>query len=487
MFWTDSTDVLHWIRRRRARKLFVENRVTVIRELTDSHQWHHVRGVENPADLGTRGISLSALSENAMWWNGPPFIRTWGGEKPEECDATHLSPEAQAEDKLETRQQMTTITAAAATSSEPDGPFDITGCSSLKKVIERTAWVMRFISNVRRQRQERSMGSLTPEERRQALQFWIKRAQGKAFSPELRCVKQGALLPKGSSLTKLRPQLNEDGVLCAVPRTMEPPLPILPEFAHITTLLIDEAHTRCFHQNTRVTLALLSGEYLVRRRSVSRVVSICTRCRRYRGLNYQPVDGGLSSFRTQPSRPFSRVGLDFFGPLYVEEGTKAWVLLFTCATSRATHLELVRSQGIDDVKRALRRFFALRSIPELILSDNAKTFRVLLGHIPRSVTWRFIPEAAPWWGGFWERLVGVTKKCLKITLHQCHLSFEELSVVLYELAFHVNLRPLTVSDDELLTPAHLLFGVASIYGIIGTGGIQENRVRSSLAPSPSCR
>ena len=115
---------------------------------------------------------------------------------------------------------------------------------------------------------------------------------------------------------------------------------------------------------------------------------------------------------------------------------------------------------------ALRRFFALRGTPFLIYSDNAKTFKAMLHHIPRSVTWRFIPEAAPWWGGFWERLVGVTKKCLKITLHLCSLSHEALAATLYELAFHLNMRPLTSVDEELLTPAHLLFGVTSIRGVL---------------------
>ena len=72
--------------------------------------------------------------------------------------------------------------------------------------------------------------------------------------------------------------------------------------------------------------------------------------------------------------------------------------------------------------------------------------------------------------------MGITKKCLKITLHQCHLTYDELVVTLYELAFHLNLRPLTVSDDELLTPAHLLFGVSSVLGIVSRSGVDEDRV-----------
>ncbi|XP_043205684.1 uncharacterized protein LOC122387583 isoform X1 [Amphibalanus amphitrite] len=207
---------------------------------------------------------------------------------------------------------------------------------------------------------------------------------------------------------------------------------------------------------------------MVRRRAVRRVVDTCTRCRRYRGLPYRSPEGALPTFRTQPARPFSKVGVDFMGPLYVDgHQKKVWILLITCATSRAVHLELVRSQASSDLIIALRRFFALRGTPILVYSDNARTFHALTGHLPHSVTWKFIPESAPWWGGYWERLVGVTKKALRITLHLCHLSFEELSVTLYELAFAINLRPLTQDDGEnVLTPAHFLFGVTAINGVL---------------------
>ena len=471
VFWTDSTDVLYWIINSKPRKTFVENRVSSILQLSCPEQWRHVKGVDNPADLGTRGMAIAAVATSEKWWTGPPHILQSYPVDQTPIEIPELSPAAQKELKPETTQKVTaTVTMVTSTRSESDRLFDITSCSKLGQVIGRTAWVKRFIYNARRPPDERMSGSLTCEERQEALGFWIREAQRCTYQAELACVEKGDLLPAGSSLEKLRPQLSQDGILCAIPRTNELPLPILPDLTHISTLIIDDAHRRCFHQGTRVTLALLSAEYLVRRRSVKRIVDTCTRCRRYRGRCYHPEDGPLPAFRTEPSRPFSKVGLDFFGPLYVDSGTKVWTLLFTCATSRAVHLELVRSQGVEDVKMALRRFFALRSTPELIYSDNAKTFHALLSHLPRSVVWKFIPEAAPWWGGFWERMVGVTKKCLKITLHQCHLSFEELAVTLYELAFYLNLRPLTSSDDDPLTPAHLLFGVTSIRGVVSNFG-----------------
>ncbi|XP_043230696.1 uncharacterized protein LOC122385999 [Amphibalanus amphitrite] len=405
-YWTDSTDVLCWIKSDKLFRVFVQNRVTAIRELTDPDRWRFVRGLENPADLGTRGITLSQLAVSAKWWNGPPFLVT--SDLPPQPDPVEtVSPEADVEERR----------VAPVTRSHPvmqnvpsvetaDDAFQATDFSDLGAAVNRIAWLKRFVHNARSPETERQSGPLSPEERREALVYWIREAQRRAFPEELRA-------------------------------------------------------------GTRVTLALLSGEYFIRRRTVRRVLGTCFRCRRYRGLPYRAADGRLPAFRSEVSRPFSKVGIDYFGPLYVDRDTKVWALLITCASSRAVHLELVRSQSAADLTLALRRFMALRGTPSLIVSDNARTFRALVSHVPRSVKWRFIPEAAPWWGGFWERLVGVTKSALKITLHQCHLSYDELAVTLYELAFHLNLRPLTPSDgDDLLTPAHLLFGVTTISGVV---------------------
>ncbi len=66
-------------------------------------------------------------------------------------------------------------------------------------------------------------------------------------------------------------------------------------------------------------------------------------------------------------------------------------------------------------------------LPATITSDNAKTFKSAKGDIERiirseevrqylverRVKWNFIVEHAPWWGGFWERLVASVKRPLK--------------------------------------------------------------------------
>lgn len=82
------------------------------------------------------------------------------------------------------------------------------------------------------------------------------------------------------------------------------------------------------------------------RQYVKKLLHRCTVCRKHGGRPYAVPDAApLPKMRVQEVPPFSITGVDFTGALYVkqhngEEG-KAYICLFTCATSRAVHLEVV--------------------------------------------------------------------------------------------------------------------------------------------------
>ena len=76
------------------------------------------------------------------------------------------------------------------------------------------------------------------------------------------------------------------------------------------------------------------------------------------------------------------MGIDFAGPLYVRASTssenvdeKCYVCLFTCATTRAVHLELTRNLTVDSFLLAFRTFTSRRGLPATLVTDDAKTFR----------------------------------------------------------------------------------------------------------------
>ncbi|XP_044184810.1 uncharacterized protein LOC122964955 [Acropora millepora] len=68
--WTDSMTTLHWIKGvERNYKQFGENRVREIRQNVPPESWGHCPGIENPADLPSRGMKAEALKQSEIWWN----------------------------------------------------------------------------------------------------------------------------------------------------------------------------------------------------------------------------------------------------------------------------------------------------------------------------------------------------------------------------------------------------------------------------------
>ena len=71
-FWTDSMATLGWIKSTKHQKVFVANRIAKILANSKSEQWNFVPGKINPADHGTRGLSLTDLKEK--WLSSPKFL-----------------------------------------------------------------------------------------------------------------------------------------------------------------------------------------------------------------------------------------------------------------------------------------------------------------------------------------------------------------------------------------------------------------------------
>ena len=81
----------------------------------------------------------------------------------------------------------------------------------------------------------------------------------------------------------------------------------------------------------------------------------------------------------------------------------------------------------------------------------------------QGVIWQFIPKHGPWFGGFWEYLIGLTKAAIKKVLGRAFVSLSTLQTIIVEVEAHLNNRPLNYVSSELddpdpLIPTHLLYG-----------------------------
>ena len=248
---------------------------------------------------------------------------------------------------------------------------------------------------------------------------------------------------------------------------------LLPEDNHISKLIVMQCHNMVMHNGVRETLTQLRTKFwIVRDRQVVKmIISKCVVCQKIEGKGYGiPYPPPLPPFRFTDEFAFSRIGLDYAGPVYVKDiytrtkMNKAYIALYTCASTRALHLDLVPELSSQAFLRSFRRFVARRGIPARVLSDNAKTFKSMdVDEYIRSigVVWSYNIEGAPWWGDFFERMVKSVKRCLKKVIGSAKLTYEELLTILIEVECVLNSRPLTyVYDDatEPLTPSHLVLG-----------------------------
>lgn len=181
-----------------------------------------------------------------------------------------------------------------------------------------------------------------------------------------------------------------------------------------------------------------------------------------------PPVAPLPKERVTMSKPFTYTGVDYLGPIYIRtegEMEKRWACLYTCLAVRAVHLEVVTNLTAEECLLAMRRFIATRGTPEMILSDNATCFKLTAEVmeeqfcIKNKIKWKFIVELAPWFGGVYERLIGLVKHCLKRTIDKHILNEGQLRTIVKEIEAVLNCRPLTsVGKDieHILTPADFL-------------------------------
>ncbi|XP_020896007.1 uncharacterized protein LOC110234937 [Exaiptasia diaphana] len=167
------------------------------------------------------------------------------------------------------------------------------------------------------------------------------------------------------------------------------------------------------------------------RSKVKKTINECKTCKTFNTKPYgETATADMPTFRTENSRPFQTTGVDFAGPLEYKvsksEKAKCYILIFTCATSRAVHLELTKTQTADELQQKLSAFITRRTRPERIISDNAQTFKATAEWIRQirksealqdflarqQIHWQFNLAKSPWWGGMYERLIKEVKKTL---------------------------------------------------------------------------
>ena len=428
-------------------------------------------------------MTFQQLRSSTMWRHGPSWLTSrelWPSWEPTDVLTTQVlteSTECKQNDQPSPQNSPADLLKV----------LDIERYSSLQKLLAVTAYVLRF-TNIIRQRVSTNMKHLTTIELAKANIKWLHAVQHEAFFAEISNLKSQS--PRLPLVRQLRLFLDEDQLIRCGGRIHNAPLSeltkfpyLLPSKHHFTNLVISQAHVMQHHSGVNSTLTTIRQQYWIPsgRQRVRSLLRKCVICRKTTGKAYMTPDPPpLVKCRVNKTQPFEVTGVDFTGALYVRgrEGEhKVYICLFTCAVSRAIHLEIVLELSLECFLQAFRRFVSRRSLPRLLLSDNASTYLAAAEELQkllssaalkedlsrRGVEWRFIPKRAPWFGGFWERLIALTKSALKKVLGRTHATLESLQTIVVEVEAVLNNRPLTyvssdVTDADPITPSHLLHG-----------------------------
>jgi hypothetical protein len=362
-------------------------------------------------------------------------------------------------------------------------PIQVQRWGSLQKSIRVFGWILRFLRNARSPASNRNTSDLTFEELEIAKTQLIRTVQRQFYRDEIARLEGGLPIQKSSSIYKLSPYIDSEGLLRVQGRlefadlTYDEKHPVIIPKSWLAQLIVEFQHTLLKHAGVNALITSIRNTYWIvgLRRIAKAVKSRCIACQRLDSRACVQPMAPLPDLRVQRAYPFAVMGIDHAGPLFCLDvpGHKFYILLITCATVRAVHLELVSSLNVQECVRGIRRFVARRGLPTVIYSDNAKTFvtsrdvlRNLYGEL--APDWRFSAPRSPWWGGFWERLVRSVKSALKKSIGVRALTFSELETTLIEVEACINSRPLTfvgdsVSDRSPLTPSHFLIGRSGFY------------------------
>lgn len=487
--FTDSSTVLSWLGTEPHKlKTFVAHRVVQVNEATSTFVWQHVSTHDNPADLCSRGLSCAQLAACERWWSGPPWLTSdlsnWPvrlvGERdnvPELKTTLHSClTETQGADVLHTLLERT---------------------SSLTRLQRITAWLYRFINNVKVDSSQRNLTTfLSTYELDESLQILVKHVQKKDFHDVSSQINSNK--PISKHLQKLSIFIDSAGVLRVGGRLKQSDLPdsakhpyLLPKQSRLSELLIDHYHVSYLHSGPRLLHSLVQRRFWILglRNLIRSRLSRCVTCFKVNPTPFQPVMGDLPPSRLKPGHCFQSIGIDFGGPFMVKESRrrsartyKSYLCLIVCHAVKAVHLELVTELTTEAFIASLDRFVARRGLCQSITTDGGTNFvgaKRYLSEVSemldrenltlsdqlaaRGIIWRINPPSGAHFGGIFESGIKSTKYHLKRVIGSQVLTFEELYTVLAKVEAMLNSRPLVaLSSDpnevDALTAGHFLIG-----------------------------
>lgn len=484
---SDSMAVLSWLKTGTSEKSrFIVNWLNSICQANIT-EYRYVPTDLNAADVASRGCDLRTLDSHPLWWSGPHFLsrddslwdpQPYFAEPKIKVDTTAFSFEGTKHFNAAVTEVLTPV-------------IDVSRYSSYKKAVNVAAYVLKYLKKV-----VLDKCAVVPAGTFSTLKTLPETRQvtSEDFGlAELVLLREAQRRDEPSKEEKNRFGIYTDanGLARCTSRLVNSDLatdaknPIwLPHKAWVTKLICLDYHLKHFHAEVSHTVNQLRSRFCLakdKQTTKSALYLECYECKRRKAKPFaRPEMASLPKERVTPAVPWSRVGLDYWGPEEVSVGPgqtqKMWICLFTDQVSRSVHLEPAFSLSTDDFLRCFTRFVSLRGRPDVVYSDNMAAYKAgdqalrqiwpdvndesLSAYLAKSrITWRYSTPLAPWENGFTERLVQTVKRAYKSAKGRRVLTLQELLTLLPKISAITNTRPvvhLPETPMQALRPVDLL-------------------------------
>ena len=487
IYWTDSKILIAYLRNEHKRfKVYVANRVGIVLRHSSAGQWLYVPSQENPADVTTKGCTVSDLPES--WINGPDFLHHHQGEWKDRCHEIAVLKE---ELEIHTGRPETVVSQVCVQINPLDKLMN--HYSSFYRLKKAVVYLKRYCRYLHRN----SKISLKDEpisvsDLQEAEIVLLTHVQQTVLKDDVKKLIKDKKVSLNSSLSKLCPFIHKDGLMRVGGKLGKTSLTlgqkhqvIIPKDHRIGKLIVHDYHNAS-HVGVKWCHSLILNKYwIIRVENYIRYVKRnCVVCRRLYASPEQQYMADLPLERCLSGNPpFTFVGVDIFGPLYAAQGrsqVKRYGCIYSCMNTRGCHLELLDSLDTDSFICGMRRFMSRRGCPRKVWSDNGSNLvsarkeikqallkldksKILSEARQNDVDWHFNPPLASNFGGFYERMIRSVRSILAAQLGVVtpKMTTEVLRTVLCEVEAILNSRPITkvsldIDDDSYLTPNHLI-------------------------------
>lgn len=482
-------------------RAYVRRRVDLIRDVVDVNDYRHIPGIENPADMASRGVSdVDFTAKSDLWFNGPKWLKESEDNWPQWTKSMAMSQKPQEEISLFLVQKGTQNWLEEIKQEKQRFGFDSNTEAEMNLIAQTQSEYYGDLIQF-------CKGKLTDSKLKNDSKSILKQFDLR-FDPERKILFSRSrnfykISSDGEVEVKFQSNERQD-VISEDPELVSKDLIILPPKGNITKSILTWIHEEATGHGSAVAMVkVLRTRFWMPNvwKLSDQVKKACKRCTRVMTKPFAQKEAPLPPDRflaptLDKQDPFRVVGIDFVGPFLPfkpikgvrkpvgavgNPKTKFWVMAVSCAMSRAIHLEVLTSLKFGPFECAFRRFTSRRRMPAVIISDNAPTFKAaahalgindfneakesttkLQGKYP-NIQWNFILARGPWWGGFYERMMALIKdKLAKTCETQCFISEEDFRTAIVVIERYINSRPLTtvrINDrDEFapVTPLDLL-------------------------------